>query len=169
MAEKVGVEGQMLPFRTLDGLGSPWGIAINQERELLVTEVDGNCVSVFSPSGEKLRSFGSRGSGPGQFDWPCEVTLDGEGNILVVDSGNSRIQKFTAAGQFLAAVGTEGNGPLQFNEPDGIAVNHSNDMVYVADTFNHRIQVLNSDLTYSSSIGKRGVGEGVSLSIWCGL
>ena len=133
MAEKV------FPSRTLNGLKRPWGIAINQEGESLVTE--GNCVSVFSPSGEKLRSFGSYGSGQGQFDQPHGLAVDGEGNILVSDTKNHCIQKFSAAGQFLAAVGTMGNGRLQFNHPDGIAVN---DMVYVADTLNHRIQVLNS-------------------------
>ena len=69
-------------------------------------------VSVFGPSGEKLRSFGSfgsRGSGQGQFFNVHEVAVDGEGNTLVVDSGNHRIQKFTSGGQFLTSVGTKGN------------------------------------------------------------
>ena len=49
---------------------------------------------------------------------------------------------------------------LQFNTPCDVAVNASNCLVYVADANNHRIQVLNSDLTYSSTIGKEGSGKG---------
>ena len=58
-------------------------------------------ISVFSPSGDKLRS-------------------------LVADKDNHRIQKFTAEGQFITAVGTNGSGPLQFNEVEDIAINTSN-------------------------------------------
>ena len=39
--------------------------------------------TVYSPGGEKLRSFGTHGSGQGQFQLPCGVAVDVEGNILV--------------------------------------------------------------------------------------
>ena len=61
---------------------------------------------------------------------------------------------------FLAAVGTFGNGPLQFRYPTGIVVNTVNSKIYMSDSSNNRIQVLNSDLTFSSSFGQRGSGEG---------
>ena len=44
--------------------------------------------------------------------------------------------------------------------PYGITFNASNNKVYVADTNNHQVQVLNSDLTSSSVFGKRGGGKG---------
>ena len=50
---------------------------------MIVTERERHCVSVFSPSGGKLRSFGTHGSGQGQFNEPCGVAVDHEGNILV--------------------------------------------------------------------------------------
>ena len=99
-----------------------------------MTEDSGQCVSVFSPNGEKIRSFGSKGSAHGQFWRPRGVTVDGEGNILVVDGWNHRIQKLTADGHFLTAVGTKGNGPLQFNFPHFIALNAGNNKVYVIIT-----------------------------------
>lgn len=49
-----------------------------------MTELRKSCVSVFSHSGEKLRSFGTKGSGQGEFDCPEGVAVDGEGNILVL-------------------------------------------------------------------------------------
>ena len=160
VAVKSPVEKLGTPILTLGGVRGPWGVAINQRGEVVVTEFDRHCISVFSPSGEKLRSFGTFGSGQGQFEYPCGVEVDGEGNILVAGNNNHRIQKFTAEGQFLSTVGTQGSGPLQFDYPTDIAFNTSNNKVYVAGNLNHHVQVLNSDLTFSSTFGKEGSGKG---------
>ena len=139
---------------------SPMGIVISQSGEVVVTEPNGDsCVTLYSPRGERLQSFGTVGSDQGQFNGPTGVALDGEGNILVTDYDNHRIQKFSADGQFLTAVGTEGSGPLQFYHVRVIAFNPSNNQVYVSDE-NNRIQILNSDLTFSSTFGKYGKGDG---------
>ena len=148
---------------TIDEIGFPGGVTVNQRGEVVVTDGNRHCVSVFSPSGEKLRSYGKRGSGQGEFNDPCGIAVDGEENILVA---NHRIQKFTAEGQFLAAVGTEGSGPLQFFFPTDIAYNAKNRMVYVVDMGNHRVQILNSGLTFSSTFGKKGSGKGQFDSPW---
>ena len=163
IAVKLPVENLGTPILTLGGVHGPSGVAITKRGEVVVTEVDGHCISTFSPSGKKLRSFGRIGSGQGQFDWPCGVTVDGEGNILVADTHNHRIQKLTAECQFLTAVGKHGSGPLQFRGPTDIAFNNK---VYVADIGNNRIQVLNSDLTFSSTFGKHGNGKGEFTRPW---
>ena len=148
------------PLRTIDLLNNPCGIALNKSGEVVVTSRNGNCVSVFSPSGDKLLLFGTKGSRQGQLKCPCGVAVDGEGNILVADNDNHRIQKFTAKGRFLTAVGTKGSGPLQFNEVQDIAINTSNNKVYVVDMKNNRIQVLNSDFTFSNTFGTFGRNKG---------
>ena len=158
VAVKLPVEKLGTPILTIGGVGEPRGIAINQRGEVVVTDWQRHCIDVFSPSGEKLRSFGTNGSGKGQFDKPRGVAVDGEGNILVADTWNHRIQKFTAEGQFLTAVGTEGSGPLQFTNPSDIAIS---DKVYVVDFRNHRVQILNADLTFCHTFGKIGSGEGL--------
>ena len=157
---KSRVENLNTPILTIGDniIEKPWGVAINQRQEVVVSDKERHCVSVFSPGGVNLRSFGTRGSGHGQFDKPCGVAVDCEGNILVVDFINCHIQKFAVEGQFLAVVGTKGNGPPQFFYPTDIAI--SNNKVYVADLNNHCIQVLHSDLTFSSTFGKRGRGKG---------
>ena len=94
--------------------------------------------------------------------------MDSEGNILVADCSNCRLQKFTAEGQFHATVGSKGSGPLQFNYPMDVAINPSNDKVYVVENRNHRVQVLNSDLTFSSTFGRAlaGSGKGQFIDPW---
>ena len=155
---KSTVEKLGTPIQTILGVDKPWGVAVNQKGEVVVSEWGTSRVSVFGPGGEKLRSFGSRGSGQGQFIDIREVAVDGEGNILVVDSGNHRIQKFTPGGQFLTSVGTMGGGELQFTFPTGIIVGSGK--LYVTDTGNNCVQVLNSDPTFSSTFGKLGNGKG---------
>ena len=147
------------PIRIISGLRHPCGVTVHQSGEVIVSELNGDCVSVFSPNGEKLRSFGTHGFHEGQLDHPAGVAIDLEGNILVADCWNHRIQKFTILGQFMAAVGTKGHGRLQFQCPMGITVNPKNNKIYVCDTSNNRIQVLNSDFTFSSTFGKKGTGK----------
>ena len=147
------------PILTIDRVERPWGVAVNQRGEVVVTETAGHCVSVFSQCGRKLRSFGTYGSGHGQFNELHGVAVDCEGNILVVDSANYRIQKFTATGKFLKAVGTKGTGPLQFFIPRGISFNATKTKMYVVDV-NCLVQILNSDLTFYRSFGRKGSSNG---------
>ena len=159
IAVKAPVKQLGTPIRTVDGLTSPWGVAVSQRGEVVVTE-ETKCVSVLSYNGKKIRSFGTYGSGQGQFKNSLGVAVDDKGNIVVTDWYNHRIHKFTAEGHFLAAVGTRGSGPLQWQQPCGITFNSSNGKVYVADKYNHRVQVLNSDLVFSSTFGKKGKDRG---------
>ena len=65
-AVKSPVQNLGTPILTIGGVKGPCGIAINQKGEVVVAEAGGPCVSVFSYSGEKLRSF-STGKSSGLF------------------------------------------------------------------------------------------------------
>ena len=157
---KLPVQKLGTPIKTISGVKGPWGVAVNQRGEIIVAESDGHCVSIFSPAGEKLRSFGSLGLGHGQFSGPRGVAVDDDGNILVIEKNGFRMQKFTSTGKFIKAVGREGQNVLEFNIPVAVVIHHLNKRIYVADRKNHRIQILNSDLTFSSSFGSGGSGNG---------
>ena len=147
------------PTNIIGDLKEPWGIAVREGGEVVVAESVGHHVSIISGNGEK-KSFGTRGSGPGEFRGPIGVAIDTGGNILVADYHNHRIQQLSSTGKHLRTVGTEGSGPLQFNGPMGVTVHPHTGNVYVAERDNHRIQILNSDLTYANSFGRKGSHNG---------
>ena len=146
------------PIRTIGGLNRPWGVIVDWKGHTVVVECGGNCVSIFSASGEKISTFGVRGSAPGQFTCPRGVTIDCDGNFLVSD--DRCIQKFSPQGDFLMSLGTLGSEPLQFNLAMDMSTNPKNKRIYVCENSNHRVQVINSDFTFSSSFGSRGSGNG---------
>ena len=162
--KSLSVENEKLekPIHTITGVSEPCGIAFSRKQEeLIVSSRTGHCVYVFTPAGKKLRSFGSYGSDDGQFKFPEFLAVDRDGNILVVDVGNHRVQMFSEDGRCLKAVGTEGKtGALKFKCPDGIAINNTNNKVYVVDSYNDRIQILNPDLSFHKLFGSSGEGKG---------
>jgi len=58
-------------------------------------------VAKASNRGEWLESWGSLGSGPGQFDTPHGVAVAPNGEIFVADRGNRRVQVLDSTGKFL--------------------------------------------------------------------
>lgn len=90
------------------------------------------------------------GAGRGQFDDPRGIAADyGNGNTYVVDMGNDRVESFTIDGAFAGSWGGM-DGSVTFGTteaglgPTGIAVGFDG-LIYVADTWNHRVVVLNSN------------------------
>ena len=96
------------------------------------------------------RVLGDAGSAEGQFQAPRDISLAPDGSLYVADSLNNRIQHLSPEGQVLQVWGThadvaQGEAPGgTFNEPWGVAV-APDGSVYVADTWNYRIQKFTSD------------------------
>ena len=148
------------PVKTISGLRGPSGVAVTDDGLVIVSENYGHCISILDKEGKKIRSFGSYGTEKGQLNNPEGVAISSKGTILVVDGSNHRIQEFTMDGKCISCVGTKGKGPLQFEYPQGIAVNRTTGQVVVAEYRNDRVQVLNSNLTFSHMFGSEGSGQG---------
>jgi peptidylamidoglycolate lyase len=59
-------------------------------------------VLVVSPEGEFVSQWGAKGNGPGEFNVPHGLAMDGVGRLYVADRENDRVQVFDPAGRFLA-------------------------------------------------------------------
>ena len=143
------------PVRVVKGLKRPYGIAFNSRGEMIVSECDGDRVSVFDVRGRRVRTFGSRGDMPEQMKYPVGIAVDDTDNIYV--SSLHKLQKFTSSGELFKCIDRKGSKEGEFNDPRGVTI-HSN-QVYVCDKDNHRIQVFDLDLNFICSIGSRGSGR----------
>jgi len=69
-------------------------IAIDQNRNIYVVDVNNNCIQKLSPGGKVYTKWGKKGNGPGEFKNPSDIEVDTNGLVYVLDYGNNRIQKF---------------------------------------------------------------------------
>ena len=69
-------------------------ITVDLEDKIYVTEVSDNRVSVFTSDGGYLTSFGSKGNGPQQLQYPRGIAMDKSGIVYVCDFSNNRVQIF---------------------------------------------------------------------------
>ena len=104
----------------------PADVCVAPSGELYVADGYGNSsVHRFSAAGDYITSFGSPGSGPGQFRVPHSVRVSLDGRVYVADRENHRVQVFTSEGDFL----TEWT---DFKCPMGVHID-ANQVVYVTD------------------------------------
>jgi len=95
---------------------------------------------------------------------PRNLEISPDGSLYVLDTGNNQVLHFASDGGLLNSWGEYGSadsGSAQagtFNEPWGIAISLDG-YVYIADTWNHRIQKFSSDGNFLTSWGHFGQME----------
>lgn len=77
------------------------GLAVDQLSRIFVADTGNHRIQVFDEGGCFLFAFGRKGTGPGEFDEPCDVTIARTGQVIVADRKNDRLQMFTPDGQFV--------------------------------------------------------------------
>lgn len=161
------------PLWNVTGLNNPKGIAIDRHGDMIVSEWELDQVSLLDRFGERLRSYGINCTQLHHDDLmkrifcyfddnpkerlsnPVGLTVDDDDNVYVVTS--DKILKFNGNGTINDVFGTSRVFSEQpdfvrfFHSPKGIAL--YNDLVYVCDTYEHRIQVLNANFTLNDTIG----------------
>ena len=80
----------------------------------------------FASDGTFIKTWGSKGTGPGELEAPHTMAMDSSGRLFVGDRGNSRIQIFDQDGNFL-------DEWSQFGRPAGMYID-GNDVLYVTDS-----------------------------------
>ncbi len=91
------------PAPHVDGLfRQPTDVAWDSQGNTYITDGYINSrVAKFDKSGDWVKSWGSKGTGPGQFRTPHAIAIDRDDNIYVGDRANRRIQVFDTEGKFL--------------------------------------------------------------------
>ncbi|WP_146151718.1 hypothetical protein [Ahniella affigens] len=143
---------------SLTSIGTFQGqIAVDAQGNAYITSHSANRVYKYDRLGNLVTSWGSTGTGNGQFGGAYGITVDDSGNVYVADRGNNRIQKFDSAGSYLLQWGSTGSGNGQFNGPAMLATDGS--WIYATDESNHRVQKFSLTGTYVRQWGTNGTGN----------
>jgi DNA-binding beta-propeller fold protein YncE len=79
----------------------PTDVAWDAAGNIYVADGYGNArVAKFDKNGKFIKSWGSKGSGQGQFNSVRGIAIDAQGSVYVADAGNQRIQVFDGDGNF---------------------------------------------------------------------
>ena len=113
----------------------PVGIAVNSSGEVAVADTGNRRLQFFRPDGTFVREWPIYGWE--EFYTEPYVATEGD-DIFVTDSYNHRFARYDG-GKLTGVWGKSGSASGEFNRPIGIAA-AGNHIVYVSDTFNHRIQ-----------------------------
>ncbi len=153
-------ETEFTPLNLDTPLLQPTGIAVRRDgSELYVVDTGEHDIKVFSPRGRLLRRFGGRGNGPGAFNFPTGIWLDGGKRLLVTDSLNFRIQVLDTSGRPLGRFGRAGDASGTLARPKGVATD-SFGHVYVVDSIHHAIQIFDLDGRLLLEVGEQGRDDG---------
>jgi sugar lactone lactonase YvrE len=121
----------------------PWGIAVGADGSVYVTDTWNHRIQKFSADGKFVNMWGYFGQAETPFAlWgPRDIAINSKGQLFITDTGNKRVVVYDENGNYVTQFGSVGLQPGQFDEPVGIAIDQ-NDAVYIADTWNQRIQVM---------------------------
>jgi len=129
-----------------------------QTRELFVVDVSHHNIKVLDEQDRLVRIIGGRGAGPGEFNFPCDVALDGD-TLWIADTGNQRVQQVRIEGTPLAAFGSAGDAPGDLAMPKSVALD-SDGHVYVVDARFENVQIFDRQGRLLLVFGDEGTGAG---------
>jgi 6-bladed beta-propeller len=176
-AETKPWENEDPPLPHIDGLfRQPTDVAWDSEGNIYITDGYVNSrVAKYDKNGDWVKSWGSKGTGPGQFRLPHSIAIDRNNNVYVGDRSNHRIQVFDTDGKFLRMFsidippvpGTKavnGNTPTGdrlkelIGAPNSICITAGpNQVMFVGETtFPGRVFKVALDGTVLGVIGKSG-------------
>src|SRR6202163_506656 len=154
----------------------PTDVAWNGQGDIFISDGYINSrVAKYDKNGDWVKSWGTPGTGPGQFNTPHGIANDAAGNIYVADRGNKRIQVFDPEGKFLRQITMDvpvpadakpwmGNMPnAQTNATQSAGAPWSicitpgpTQYLYTSDAFPGRIYKMTLDAQMLDVLGKAG-------------
>lgn len=115
------------------------GQTLNKPADFFITQDDNIFVAdhfsykLFNPEGKLIKEYFLDDAYAGR-----AVATDQQGNLYIVKE-DEKVFKYAADGSLLMSFGSKGGAPGQLNGAQGIALDTEGN-IYVADTYNNRIQ-----------------------------
>ncbi len=150
----------------------PYQVAVAENFVFVLDRANNRIARIDRATMSQIAYYGTSGQGAGQFAQPEGLALDprpGVHRLAVADTANHRIQVFTfdpvtgviahafTAGKIDAAgKPASGSGNREFKNPRGIAIRPGTGELFVADTENNRVQVLNAAGGFVRAFGGAG-------------
>ena len=117
-------------------LNQPTDVAVDNDGNLYIVDTENARMRVLDKEGEYLREWSI--SPANTFDSP-HIVRGGDGLLYLTDPETARVLVYDAYGRLVTFWGEKGSLDGQLNKPVGIGFDQRAS-VYVADTYNHRIQ-----------------------------
>jgi DNA-binding beta-propeller fold protein YncE len=145
---------------------APTSATMDRKGRMYVADFYNQRIQVIGANGQFLMQLGSTGEDgpdPGQFTYPTAVAVFPAGGFVVADAYNHRVQAFGEDGSFRWMLPQEQNWADstlgRFNVATSVAVGPRGN-VYVADFYNHRIQVITNSGQLVVAFGEYGSEPG---------
>ena len=126
------------PVHIIDGLNDPWGIAVNNNQQLVVSETSGRKITIMERDGKRVQEIKSN-----KFREPCGVATGPGGAVYVTDGVAQCLFKFSKYGKLCKSMKIHGR-PL--------FVATSNNQLYVSDISNNEVKIFDMDCNDVGSI-----------------
>ncbi len=141
-------------------IGEPFGV---ESRGGIIYVADGQNGKIFRLTDDGAMSVFAEG-----LDTPSAIAFTPDGSLVVADAGSHTIKSIDSDGKASLVAGTEGKpgrsdgtaANSAFFAPVGVAV-HSDGRIFVADTYNDRICVIENGLVRTLAGGETGFADGV--------
>ena len=135
-------------------LQRPWGVAVNEQDEIAVSDVGNHKIHLFKSDGTHIKSFGGMGAQHGEFDFPSGTAYYGD-NIIVAEQISHRVEVLSRQGGHLRHFGEKGNLDHQLSFPTGLSVDSDGNII-VADRKNKLIKIFSAGGKFLHKLGTEG-------------
>jgi len=154
----IGTKGEAGEWNAATGaqlLSEPNDVALDSQGNIYVAQGHGGDlpkVLKFSPTGEFIAQWGSRGYGPGQFVAAHAIEIDADDVLYVADRENMRIQRFDTSGNLLRE--------WKFDAMVCAIFLHNDGFMYITTGFDGEFAKVDMDGNVLGAIGSPGTGNG---------
>jgi DNA-binding beta-propeller fold protein YncE len=134
-------------------LFKPYGVTVDKQGRIYVPDTVRKAIFIIDELNEKLTFIGTRNH---LLRVPVGVAVDDRERVFVSDTGHDEVFVFDNTGRFIRRFG---KGFLE--NPSGLAIESSDQRIYVVSTKSHRIEVFSLDGEYLFGFGGRGNAPGL--------